>query len=98
MGLELFLLDRIQATALQVRETNRRLALGVGIIFFYLLVGSIIFMLIEAPYEAKYVEYFREYKAKTVQRFLDAGLKGESNKTRFLLNFLSSVILGFCRA
>uniref|UniRef100_A0A0N5AWJ0 Two pore potassium channel protein sup-9 n=1 Tax=Syphacia muris TaxID=451379 RepID=A0A0N5AWJ0_9BILA len=56
MGLEMFQLhnkiaDRLNAPSWQIRETNLRLAVGIGIMFFYLLIGAIVFVQIEGPAE-----------------------------------------------
>ncbi|VDD96930.1 unnamed protein product [Enterobius vermicularis] len=46
------IVDRLHASSWQIRETNLRLALGIGIMFFYLLIGAVVFVQIEGPAEA----------------------------------------------
>ncbi|KAM3715662.1 Potassium channel subfamily K member [Dirofilaria immitis] len=80
MGLQMFqlhnkVIDRIEATPWQIRETNIRLAIGLAALFFYLLIGAIVFVQIEGPAEINDMEAYEEFRSHWNQLLEEAGFK-----------------------
>lgn len=73
--LNLQVIDRIEASSLQIRETNVRLAIGLAVLFLYLLVGAIVFVQIEGPAETTDMEAYREFRSRWDQLLGEAGFE-----------------------
>ncbi|CAG9538086.1 unnamed protein product [Cercopithifilaria johnstoni] len=81
MGLQMFqlhnkVIDKIEASPWQIRETNIRLAIGLAILFFYLLIGAIVFVQIESPAEKNDMEAYQEFRLHWNRLLQEAGFKG----------------------
>ncbi|VDK74618.1 unnamed protein product [Litomosoides sigmodontis] len=75
MGLQIFqlhnkVIDRIEASAWQIRETNIRLAI---VLFFYLLIGAVVFVQIESPVERNDMEAYEEFRLHWDRLLKEAG-------------------------
>ncbi|EFO16875.2 hypothetical protein LOAG_11628, partial [Loa loa] len=80
MGLQMFqlhnkVIDRIEASPWQIRETNIRLVIGLVVLFFYLLIGAIVFVQIESPAEESDMEAYQEFRSQWDQLLKKAGFK-----------------------
>uniref|UniRef100_A0A0R3RWW8 Two pore potassium channel protein sup-9 n=1 Tax=Elaeophora elaphi TaxID=1147741 RepID=A0A0R3RWW8_9BILA len=80
MGLQMFqlhnkVIDRIEAAPWQIRETNVRLAIGLAVLFFYLLIGAIVFVQIESPAEKNDMEAYEEFRLHWDELLREAGFK-----------------------
>ncbi|CAJ0939722.1 unnamed protein product, partial [Mesorhabditis belari] len=80
MGLELFsmqnnMLAQIRVNAETMRETNKRLLVGLGVMFVYLFVGAIVFCRIESPMERIEMELYLDYRAQWTERLIDLGIE-----------------------
>ncbi|VDP26542.1 unnamed protein product, partial [Onchocerca flexuosa] len=73
-------IDRIEATSWQIRETNIRLAIGLVVLFFYLLIGAIVFVQIESPAEITDMETYEEFRSYWNRVLKEAGFKGDRFK------------------
>uniref|UniRef100_F1L9F5 Two pore potassium channel protein sup-9 n=2 Tax=Ascaris TaxID=6251 RepID=F1L9F5_ASCSU len=78
MGLEMFqlhgkLVDHINASPWQIRETNMRLGIGFAVMFFYLLIGAVVFVRIEGPAEDRDMETYEEFRANWNKVLMEAG-------------------------
>ncbi|CAJ0582709.1 unnamed protein product, partial [Mesorhabditis spiculigera] len=80
MGLELFsmqnqLLAQIRTNAETMRETNKRLLVGLGVMLIYLFIGAMVFCRIESPLERIEMETYLEYRAKWTERLVGLGIR-----------------------
>ncbi|VDM99157.1 unnamed protein product [Thelazia callipaeda] len=78
MGLQMFqlhnkVIDKIEASPWQIRETNARLGIGIIVLFFYLLVGAIVFVQIEGPAEQTDMETYAEFRSRWNDLLMDSG-------------------------
>uniref|UniRef100_A0A1I8ER39 Two pore potassium channel protein sup-9 n=1 Tax=Wuchereria bancrofti TaxID=6293 RepID=A0A1I8ER39_WUCBA len=68
-------IDRIEASPWQIRETNVRLAIGLVVLFFYLLIGAIVFVQIESSNEENDMEAYQEFRTNWNRLLKEAGFK-----------------------
>lgn len=73
-------IDKIEASPWQIRETNVRLGIGLAALFFYLLVGAIVFVRIEGPAEESDMETYEEFRSHWDRLLQEAGFEGLINK------------------
>lgn len=70
------LVDHINASPWQIRETNMRLGIGFAVMFFYLLIGAVVFVRIEGPAEDRDMETYEEFRANWNKVLMEAGFDG----------------------
>ncbi|KAH7730556.1 TWK-46 protein [Aphelenchoides avenae] len=83
----------MQASGLQMEETNTRLATGVLVMFFYLLIGAIVFVRIEAPMERIELEAYQEFRQDWTNRLVDVGFT-EHQVDRLFANIRDAALNG----
>lgn len=83
----------MHASGLQMEETNTRLATGVLVMFFYLLIGAIVFVRIEAPMERIEFEAYQEFRQDWTNRLTDAGFT-EYEVDRLFANIRDAALNG----
>ncbi|CEF63703.1 Two pore domain potassium channel family and Two pore domain potassium channel, TWIK family and Two pore domain potassium channel domain-containing protein [Strongyloides ratti] len=82
MGLEFFVnqnssINEINVSNSHIEETNSRLGFGFLVIFIYLLIGTIVFVKIEAPVERIQYEAYKEFRAAWEDKLTNLGMKLE---------------------
>uniref|UniRef100_A0A1I7YGH3 PKD_channel domain-containing protein n=1 Tax=Steinernema glaseri TaxID=37863 RepID=A0A1I7YGH3_9BILA len=98
MGLEMLQLQnkmvgQLHPSSFQMQETNARLGVGLLAMFFYLLVGAIVFVRIEAPREALELEAYIEFRDYWTQRMVRAGFD-EDEIDRLFANVRDAALNG----
>ncbi|KAE9554352.1 hypothetical protein FO519_002462 [Halicephalobus sp. NKZ332] len=79
MGLEIFqlhnkLLDQMPMNKIQMQETNTRLFIGFGAIFFYLVIGAIVMVQIEGPTEGVLFEEYSNVRIQYEETLMHKGM------------------------
>ncbi|VDK25384.1 unnamed protein product [Anisakis simplex] len=69
------LVDQLNASPWQIRETNMRLAIGFIVMFFYLLIGAAVFVRIEGPAEDLDMQTYQEFRAHWNNVLMEAGFE-----------------------
>lgn len=69
-------MDQFHITHYQIQETNARLGVGFLVMFFYLLIGAIVFVRIERPVEQLEMETYKEFRQAWTAKLLRKGFSG----------------------
>ncbi|VDK27483.1 unnamed protein product [Gongylonema pulchrum] len=98
MGLQMFqlhnkVIDKIEASPWQIRETNARLGIGLAVLFFYLLIGAVVFVQIEGPAEKSDLETYEEFRSHWDRVLQEAGFE-ESDVDRLFADIRAMALKG----
>jgi hypothetical protein len=69
-------MDQLHINHYQIQETNARLGVGFLVMFFYLLIGAIVFVRIEKPVETIEMDTYLEFRQEWTKRLLKKGITG----------------------
>lgn len=73
-------MDHLHITHHQIQETNARLGVGFLVMFFYLLIGAIVFVRIEKPVEKIEMETYLEFRQEWTRKMVNKGFSGGFSK------------------
>lgn len=71
------MIDKIEASPFQIRETNLRLGIGLLVLLLYLLIGAIVFVQIEGPAEAEDMNIYEEFRSHWNKELQSVGYSGK---------------------